>query len=494
MEPAPQKTEGTGKDSLKKESPGNTPPPPEKTLPAGKGGLLKNLGRELSQDHQFWVNTLAVKGGASAVFAAGAIGLSYAITLPFLLGAGAIVLCAGAIGVGIYGAAAGAHIALGKIKGAWWRAKHPGKEMPPEKLKPPKSFAEWLSEKPLMQKLAQTAPIRKITEGRAWKVTKKITRSWEEKILSGLAFGGSVATLLTGAWVLATQIVLLPVIALGTAVAWAAVTGLGALASGGMGLYLWSRDKLERAKMKNAADAQEAQNGPPKKTRIAQFLMPNMIEKSALFNVDHWILQQAKDILATNKPLQKQLARSFAFAGLGAGFLTAGIVGTLAFIPVAPLAAVAVAGGSLAGTLLSRALMKDSWQKFKEDALPQIQKDIGVRYLKMQGNQLGDAWQKKKDALKEKRAVEKAAAEAEKARLAENAAREKEAKKTEEKTTDKPADGFQLPDKKAAVAFGKKAFKAAAEKLEQKARERLEKKNAGKDKDKKDPPSAPPQP
>ena len=69
----------------------DTPTPPENnrvepsaTKPLGRIATAKKFSVEIWNDHQFWLNTVAMKSGAGAIVLAGTLGIGYAISLPFL--------------------------------------------------------------------------------------------------------------------------------------------------------------------------------------------------------------------------------------------------------------------------------------------------------------------------------------------------------------------------------------------------------------------------
>ncbi len=193
------------------------------------------FGGELMREHEFWVHALAVKGGASAIVIAGVVALSYVIAAPFVLAATGIVACGALIGLGVYG------IAAGSTRG-WMRLRKiysnvTGTPMP-EKHDGHKTG--WLTrqlERPAAQRIIKTRPVQAFLNSRAWKLTQKYTAGQQDNVLGGIAVGGAAVTLVLGAVALATQMLVLPVIALGGLVTVAAVTAVTYLVSGISGLY-----------------------------------------------------------------------------------------------------------------------------------------------------------------------------------------------------------------------------------------------------------------
>lgn len=200
-----------------------------------KLGIARNFGRELWKEHEFWVNTLAVKGGASAVIVAGAVGVSFVIGLPFIAAAAGIAACGGLIGVGVWGIGAGTRRAYRQLRDVYAKAR--GKPLPERPVKlPRKPLVERLKERPGFKKFLETAPVQKFLSSPAWKLTKKMIPQ-RDTVLGGLAVGGSVLSLAIGATALVTQIIVLPVVAVGSLLTFATVAAASYTVSGVSGLF-----------------------------------------------------------------------------------------------------------------------------------------------------------------------------------------------------------------------------------------------------------------
>lgn len=238
--------------------------------PAEKQGFFKRVlagpkkalattgqfGRELWNDHQFWVNALAVKGGAAAIIAGGAVVFSFAYTFPFLVTAGLILVSGAAIAVGALGILAGVDKIRDKLRETWYKARK--LPVPPRKPRG-KSLAQRLAEKAFVQKILSHRWTQKFMESRTFKTLKKL-KDKQDAFLGTLAVGGSLAYTVVGAVLLVTQIAALPVIAVPTLVTVGIIGALSYVASGIGGLWLSSRNivhKIREGRLlkKKAAEA-----------------------------------------------------------------------------------------------------------------------------------------------------------------------------------------------------------------------------------------------
>lgn len=231
---------------------------------ASRARFGKNFTRELLHEHEFWVHALAVKGGASAIVVSAALAVSYVVAAPFMLAAAGIAVCGAAVGLGIYG------ITAGSMR-SWYRLRKiysnvTGKPLPP---KPDVQGPNWLQrqcEKPSIKKLLETKPVKAVLGSRVWKMSRKLAVGQQDNLLGGLAVGGAVLSLALGAATLATQILVLPVVAVGGLVVGGAVLATSYLVSGVSGLYFGivgirhMREKKRAKAAAAAAAAAQAQN------------------------------------------------------------------------------------------------------------------------------------------------------------------------------------------------------------------------------------------
>ncbi|MBI1215062.1 MAG: hypothetical protein GC185_04485 [Alphaproteobacteria bacterium] len=225
---------------------------------ARKARTVKTYAVEIFNEHDLWVEALAVKGGASAVVAAGIVGLSYVVALPFMVAAGGIALCGALIGLGAYGMAAGGARAWDSLKATIARIR--GVEPEHHEFPKKRDIFQRLQNTKLIRKIRDSKIAKTITATRAWKVTEKFMRQSEETILGGLALGGAVATLAVGGALLATQVLVLPVVAIGATATFAAVEAVTMIASGAYGLYLcYDNYKHRRAEKQAARLARQTQ-------------------------------------------------------------------------------------------------------------------------------------------------------------------------------------------------------------------------------------------
>ena len=249
------------------------------------------FGGELMREHEFWVHALAVKGGASAIVIAGVVALSYVIAAPFVLAATGIMACSALIGLGVYGIAAGSSRGWTRLRKIYSNVT--GTPMPEKHDEHKTGWFKRQLERPAAQRFIQSRPAQAFLNSRAWKLTQKYTDGQQDNVLGGIAVGGAAVTLVLGAVALATQMLVLPVIALGGLVTVAAVTAVTYLVSGISGLYFgitgirhMKKDK-QRAKIAAmaAADADnkntpapppEAASPDTKKKAAADFTKANL--------------------------------------------------------------------------------------------------------------------------------------------------------------------------------------------------------------------------
>jgi hypothetical protein len=222
------------------------------------------FAKEIFGEHEFWLNTLAVRGGAGAIVAGGAVVVGMTVGLPLALTAAAIAGLGIIASVGIYCIAAGGLQAAQGVRRAYHRAcGKPEKEQPPVAVK---TLQQRLAERPLVKKWLESKTGKKITQSRAWAMAKKVTQ--EENIVGGMAIGGSVLALAVGIPLLATQIMVLPVIAAGTLLTAGMVIAVSSVSSGLTGLY-FSITGLRHQMHRKRAETQ-TRNAAPIQPQISQ--------------------------------------------------------------------------------------------------------------------------------------------------------------------------------------------------------------------------------
>lgn len=241
------------------------------------------FGIELMREHEFWVHALAVKGGASAIVIAAVVGLSYVIAAPFMLAATGIAACGALIGLGVYGVAAGSVRSWMRLRKI--HAQVTGKPLPPLRSDDKPGWLARQKARPSVQRFLNSRPVQGFLKSRAWQMTKKYTEGQQDNVLGGIAVGGAAVSLVLGAVALATQMLVLPVVALGGLVTVAAVTAVTYVVSGISGLYfgitgIRHMKQKKREKMaaqaaagaeKNALPAPEAASPDTKKKATADF-------------------------------------------------------------------------------------------------------------------------------------------------------------------------------------------------------------------------------
>lgn len=209
-----------------------------KTGPKAKTLLQRSwaFSRELWSDHDFWIHALAVKGGASAVVVAGAAGITYVIALPFFVAAVGIAACGALIGLGLYGIFAGTANARDKLRRIYYKTFSSGP--PPERMPDAKPLHRRLVENARVRAWLEKPLAQKFFNSRVWKMTGAITEKQREIFLTSLAGTGSLFWIVTSILTLVTQIVVLPVVALGSVLTFGIALAVGGLLSAAYGLYI----------------------------------------------------------------------------------------------------------------------------------------------------------------------------------------------------------------------------------------------------------------
>lgn len=262
------KKENTAAAEAQAESP---PAAPAAGGLARRWRMTKAFAKELMHEHEFWVHALAVKGGASAIVIASVLAVSYVVAAPFMLAAAGIAACGAVVGLGAYGIVAGG-------ARSWYRLRKiysnvTGKPLPPKPADKGPNWWQRQCEKPAVRKVLETPVVKGFLNSRAWKMTQKLTTGQQDNVLGGIAVGGAAISLVLGAAALATQILVLPVVALGGLITVAAVTATSYLVSGISGLYFgitgirhMREKKRAKAAALAAAEAQQAAEEPPAET------------------------------------------------------------------------------------------------------------------------------------------------------------------------------------------------------------------------------------
>ena len=256
------------------------------TKPQTPVQLVKGFARELWDDHHFWVNTIAMKSGAGAVILAGVFGVGYVVSLPLVVAATGLLACTGLVGFGIFGMVAGANEAWRKIKDTYYKVT--GKEAPPlNPSRKKKVFDRWRQNK-TVQKILAHPWAQKMRKTRVWRMATRF-RQKEEALLGGLAMGGSVVYAAIGGWLLFTQMLALPVIAVGGLLTVATVTAATYLASGISGIYFSAQALIDRRRKSKGEAAQAAKAvDEAKRASQTQHLSPveNQTPMAATLNAD----------------------------------------------------------------------------------------------------------------------------------------------------------------------------------------------------------------
>lgn len=209
-----------------------------------RGRMSWIFTKELWNDHQFWINAIAAKGGLGALALAGIAALSFTVSLPFFVAAGVVLMAAGLVGIGVYSILAGVDRAKNGLKRAYYKAR--GID-PPAEAMDNTTLLQKLAKKPAMQKIINHPQTQKLRETKAWKVVEKI-RKKQDGVIGGIAAGSSAAYTVIGVWQLATIAAAYTLVALPLAVTFLAAT---TVASGIYGMYLVRAQFLKRRHKKN---------------------------------------------------------------------------------------------------------------------------------------------------------------------------------------------------------------------------------------------------
>lgn len=207
--------------------------------------------KELFKDHAFWVDALAVKGGASAIGVVGVLLVSSVLTMPFLLAATGITLGVGLVGVGIFGMAAGGMKAWEGLQDIYARAMGRAPKERPYKEK--KDILQRLAGTKLVKKIENTRWAKAIAKSRVWQTTQKFMRKGEDSVLGTIAVGGAAMSLVAGA-------LALPFVLAGTLITFATVMTASTIISGVTGLYFSITGIREKSRMKREHAEQLRQN------------------------------------------------------------------------------------------------------------------------------------------------------------------------------------------------------------------------------------------
>lgn len=207
--------------------------------------------KELFKDHAFWVDALAVKGGASAIGVVGVLLVSSVLTMPFLLAATGITLGVGLVGVGIFGMAAGGMKAWEGLQDIYARAM--GRAPKEHVYKEKKDILQRLANTKFVKKIENTRWAKAIAKSRVWQTTQKFMRKGEDSVLGTIAVGGAAMSLVAGA-------LALPFVLAGTLITFATVMTASTIISGLTGLYFSITGIREKSRMKREHAEQLKQN------------------------------------------------------------------------------------------------------------------------------------------------------------------------------------------------------------------------------------------
>lgn len=212
---------------------------------------------ELSRDHTFWLHMMAVRSGAAMTALTVAGACAYAMTLPFMLAATVITGAAVLAGVATVGIVAGTRFILGRMRAAYDSMKN-GETANPSVPAPPVPAASARPFYNTLDKIAKTKAIKAVGQTRIWQVTERFIREQKKWMLGGTALSGAALTTGMSAWVLAAQIAVLPVVAIGSAVSFVALWAVAGVISGCAGLYFGTKSLIRWHRVSRAEKAAAA--------------------------------------------------------------------------------------------------------------------------------------------------------------------------------------------------------------------------------------------
>lgn len=198
---------------------------------------------ELNPDYKFWIHTMAIKGGAGAVALGVTVAATYAVTLPLTLGAAILVGCTAVVGMGLYGLVAGLRLCGDRLRETYYKVT--GKEMPP---KPPSRLSrlgQAIARNKAVRAVGDSKPVQGLLKSNTWRTATNFVKGQQRLMLGGMALGGSALSAGIAAWVLAAQIVVLPVVAIGSLLTFATAWAVSGIAGGAAGLYFGTRNMIK---------------------------------------------------------------------------------------------------------------------------------------------------------------------------------------------------------------------------------------------------------
>lgn len=179
---------------------------------------------------------------------------AYAMTLPFTLAATVIVGVAVLAGAATVGIVAGTRFILGRMRAAYDSMKN-GETANPSVPAPPVPAA---SDRPFyrtLNKIGEFKVFKAIGKTRIWATTERFIREQKKWMLGGTALSGAALTTGMSAWVLAAQLAVLPVVAIGSAVSFVALWAVAGVVSGCAGLYFGSKSLIRWHRVSRAEKA-----------------------------------------------------------------------------------------------------------------------------------------------------------------------------------------------------------------------------------------------
>lgn len=208
---------------------------------------------ELSRDHTFWLHMMAVRSGAAMTVLTVASVCAYAMTLPFMLAAIVITGVAVVAGIATVGMIAGTQLVIGRMRAAYGAVKKGGtSQASPISAAPNRVFSG------AVNKVAAWRVVKAIGKTHIWQVTERFIHDQKKWMLGGTALSGAALTTGMSAWVLAAQLAVLPVVAIGSALSFVALWAVAGVISGAAGLYFGTTSLVQWHQVSRAQKAAAA--------------------------------------------------------------------------------------------------------------------------------------------------------------------------------------------------------------------------------------------
>lgn len=139
---------------------------------------------------------------------------------------------------------------------------------------------------------------------------------------------------------------------------------------------------------------------PRRGTKVIRFLIPQIPADSPLLPTDKWVFKNFFDATRQNPKVAVGFGALTLFPKIASSVIfAAGAAALTGVCPPLYLGLGTLIGLGICGTLTWRA-----WLHFKKEALPELQKGMGKRYIQLKAGEIKAAWQEKLNERKRLRA------------------------------------------------------------------------------------------